>query len=137
VNACPTSAPRQFEYPLVILFLLGFYYLKISNLFKNEDLLPKTASALINCSDPQHTDIVEKSKKIKIKISDNENVIERMIVFLNQKSLGISIKGEPQKIGPCISLQEDVGNFSGRTKESFKTNEASGFLDLLNHLKDF
>jgi hypothetical protein len=24
VNACPTTAPRQFEYPLVTLFLLGF-----------------------------------------------------------------------------------------------------------------
>ena len=25
VNACPTTAPRQFEYPLVTLFLLGFW----------------------------------------------------------------------------------------------------------------
>ena len=24
MNACPTTAPRQFEYPLVTLFLLGF-----------------------------------------------------------------------------------------------------------------
>jgi len=24
VNACPTTAPRQFEYPLVTLFLLSF-----------------------------------------------------------------------------------------------------------------
>ena len=25
MNACPTTAPRQFEYPLVTLFLLGFF----------------------------------------------------------------------------------------------------------------
>ena len=126
-----------FVFSLVVVFLLGFYYLKISNLFKDKDLPPNTVSALINCSDPQHSDIVEKSKKIKEKISNNETVITRMIVFLNQKSLGISSKGEPQKVGPCIFLQEDVGNFSGRTRESFKTNEAGGFLELLNHLKDF
>ena len=25
MNACPTTAPRQFEYPLVTVFLLGFF----------------------------------------------------------------------------------------------------------------
>lgn len=118
----------------VFIFLLGFYMVEISSFFRDKNTDHVFVPVLISCNDQNHIDLVEKYKKVKTKISDNENVIKRMITFLSQKSLGLPSKGEPQ---PCISLREEVGSFSGTTSEKFNTNETGGLLELLKNIKDF
>ena len=122
---------------LGLMFSLGFFYVDILKRLSHQNDDKGFVLEIINCNDPEHKDFATAYKKIKAKILDSEKTVNTMIGFLDQKSLGISSKGEPQSVSPCISLREEVGNFSGTTKVEFKTNETGRFLELLKNLKDF
>ena len=126
---------------LVIVFLLGFYKLEISNLFSKKYADPFPSPVLIKCNDPSHQEFADKTAKFKEIIFGNNDLTTEIIKFLEQEYLDISAKGKPQEIKRCFILIEDTGKPGVKKQPIDKvlvdTQRASRFLELLNHLKDF